>query len=152
MELFGIALGLVFWPTIVIVWLVATRGGRVSRRVRALGFAVFAALPLLGALGLGHYLFVNEPLVKAAGEGDTARVQTLLARGANVNMEGEGGITPLVLAAQGGHREVVVLLLERGARPDTRCDLLGGTPLGIAEKHRHTEVAELLRRAESARR
>lgn len=60
---------------------------------------------------------VVEPqvFVQAAGDGDVATVQNLLAAGAEVNAAGAYGKTALIAAAAGGHIEIVRLLLRHGA-------------------------------------
>lgn len=59
---------------------------------------------------------LNVALLKAAAEGDSARIRSLLDQGANVNTHDKGGRnTPLMKAIR--HPEAVALLLERGADP-----------------------------------
>jgi len=56
-------------------------------------------------------------LQEAAGFGDVASARSYLDAGADINAaEGSTGTTPLMLAAQRGHGEVVRLLLDRGAK------------------------------------
>ena len=61
---------------------------------------------------------MNTQLIRAASKGDAARVESLLARGADVESKDPGGQTPLVHAARGRHRDVLQLLLSRGANPN----------------------------------
>lgn len=56
-----------------------------------------------------------EQLIEAIKAGDVARVQALLAGGANVNATGEGGMAPLMVAAGIGHLQMVKDLLKAGA-------------------------------------
>jgi ankyrin repeat protein len=72
---------------------------------------------------------------------DTARA--LLAAGANVNATQHGGYTPLLQAAAAGKKEVVILLLEHGARRDQRCDQ-GKSAADYARERGHMELVELL--------
>ena len=80
-------------------------------------------------------------------------VQVLLERGAqqdlknvynaeyehNENGSETSGSTPLHLAAAGGHKDVVELLLEKGAEPNQAQDGDGWTPLHIvADNHKDT--------------
>jgi serine/threonine-protein phosphatase 6 regulatory ankyrin repeat subunit B len=108
-------------------------------------------------------------LVNAAGGGDVAIVQALLAKGANVNAKDSYGSTPLTAAAGSGHLEVVALLLRKGAAVDAIGDYrvrgsapsyfgsavqklvlehgavdATGTPLYIAAYEGHPEVVTLL--------
>ncbi len=59
-------------------------------------------------------------LYHAAGKGDVALIDALLARGAEVDRASDAGNTPLMLAAARGHREAVDRLLAAGAAPDHR--------------------------------
>ena len=61
----------------------------------------------------------NTPLMFAARVGDLASARLLLAAGANVNDEDAWGVSVLVLAAYSGFRDVVQLLLDKGADPNS---------------------------------
>jgi len=64
--------------------------------------------------------------------------------GADVNgRRGNGGETPLMIAAQGGSLECVNFLLEKGATPDAKTDS-GFTPLLFAARQQNGLVAEAL--------
>lgn len=54
----------------------------------------------------------------ASAYGQLMSVQLLLKAGAKVDFEGPEGETPLLLAASGGHHDVVRLLLGEGANPN----------------------------------
>jgi ankyrin repeat protein len=56
-----------------------------------------------------------------------AQVQTLIARGARLNARDDWGRTPLHLAAQNGHKEVVEVLVRCGAQVNSE-DRQGQTP------------------------
>eukprot|EP00903_Cladosiphon_okamuranus_P019236 g17689.t1 len=86
------------------------------------------------------------PLAHAILEGSLARVNTLLAAGADVNEHGGedgAGITPLHVAANEGQDAVASLLLEKGADKDA-LDFDGRTPLAWAVDEGHLAVAETL--------
>lgn len=55
------------------------------------------------------------PLIEAAKTGDLAKVQELLDKGQKIDKRNEDKQTALMVAVEGGHPEVVSLLLERGA-------------------------------------
>lgn len=68
----------------------------------------------------------------------------LIAGGADIEAPGEPlGSRPLHLAAIGDHREAARLLIDRGARVDSR-DAQGRTPLAVAATYGNTDVAEEL--------
>lgn len=85
----------------------------------------------------------DVPVHEAAKIGDTAAVQQLLKKGANVNAAGRNGVTPLILASYQGHAEVVRLLLAARAKVNAaRND--GATALWVASQNGHADVVQLL--------
>jgi hypothetical protein len=92
------------------------------------------------------------PLAYAAYAGHNRIVRYLIERGARVNADAEGGVTyvntPLMMAAIQGHLETTVWLLRAGADPRVRV-YLGHTAAELAMKNNHTQIAGLLRCAES---
>ena len=54
-------------------------------------------------------------------------------------------VTPLHMAVASGDKDMVELLISKGAKVNAR-DTSGNTPLDYATKYGYTEVAELLRR------
>lgn len=82
-----------------------------------------------------------------AHTGDIQKARLLLDHGADINLiDDEYCSTPLGYAARWGHREMVALLLERGADPNKA----GGTwarPLAWARKKGQDEIAADLQRA-----
>jgi len=85
----------------------------------------------------------EEKLRLAAAEGNLLRVQTFLGQGISAQVADERGVTPLLLAAKHGHRDVAALLLERGTLVEpTRQD--GVTPLFMAVQEGHRDVVALL--------
>ena len=79
----------------------------------------------------GRGPFDARALLRAAGEGDAARVESLLAAGADVNAAAEGGETALLRAASKGRLQVVRTLLKAGADPNAERED-GFTALGVA--------------------
>jgi len=70
-------------------------------------------------------------------------VRVLLDGGADVNATQHGGYTPLLQAAAAGKKDLVLLLLENGARPDCVCDR-GKSAADYARERGHKELAEIL--------
>ncbi|KAF9623648.1 hypothetical protein IFM89_003680 [Coptis chinensis] len=85
-----------------------------------------------------------------SGEEDfEEEVKRLLNEGMDVNVSAWGpkwqGVTPLHLAAQGGHLKVMDALLERGANIDARTKgACGWTPLHNAAKERNRDAIKFL--------
>jgi ankyrin repeat protein len=59
-----------------------------------------------------RYLF-GPPFFKAAFRGDLATIKKLIESGVDVNMKDKTGKTPLILAAQNGHQDIIELLLSK---------------------------------------
>ena len=90
----------------------------------------------------------ESPLDIAAIVGKPGIVRQLLAAGADVNAAGNPQVsqTPLHLAAAGGYREAVALLLEHGANPNVTAHISrnGATPLMTAAAQGNSESVSLL--------
>ncbi|HKG15591.1 MAG TPA: ankyrin repeat domain-containing protein, partial [Pyrinomonadaceae bacterium] len=82
-------------------------------------------------------------LVSAAGAGDAARVESLLAAGADVNAAHDGGDTALMRAASKGHLQIVGRLIEAGADPNAERDD-GFNALALAVLFGHSDVVRAL--------
>ncbi|TBW43303.1 ankyrin repeat domain-containing protein [Marinobacter halodurans] len=50
--------------------------------------------------------------------GDIEAVKLLVENGINVEQRGEGGLTPLKVADEFGHKEIVSYLIAKGANPE----------------------------------
>jgi ankyrin repeat protein len=87
---------------------------------------------------------VSETLLqKVLREGDMAFAEELIARGADVNVRGEGGNTLLHSVVRKGDKKLTELLLGAGA--DVNAKNPGGTrPLHYAVSEGHKEIATLL--------
>lgn len=89
-------------------------------------------------------LFNNvNAIVAAAGEGDNAEINELIARGTPVNALDTSGRTTLTEAAWNGHVETIKLLLEKGANPAIKKSD-GETAVNLARSRKHAKVVELL--------
>ncbi|MBM3771369.1 MAG: hypothetical protein FJW27_08800 [Acidimicrobiia bacterium] len=67
-------------------------------------------------------------LMWAAAENHTSVVQTLIEAGADVNARSNGGFTPLLFAVRAGKKDVVNLLLAKGANPNDAIPAAGPRP------------------------
>jgi cytochrome c len=81
-------------------------------------------------------------LMIAARAGEFETVKALLASSAETDPKGIA--SPLYFAAQGGHLDIVLILLEHGAEPNAQSNW--GTPLHIAARRGHFDVAKPLLR------
>jgi ankyrin repeat protein len=88
-------------------------------------------------------------LIDAVKTGQKAKVEEALNAGADIHQQDEQGWTPLNWAAGKGNAEIVSLLLDRGADV-FRTGRDQRTPYNIALAAKHTDVARLLKEAESA--
>lgn len=82
----------------------------------------------------------------AARDGDSARLERLIANDPKaVSARDDHRLTPLHWAATNGHKDVMKLLLDRGADPNARTDL-GMTPLLLAKDCRKDLIVFLQKR------
>jgi ankyrin repeat protein len=88
--------------------------------------------------------YYKTPLHEAARDGKLSRVKALVKKYPNaVDTWNDFGRTPLHLAAEYGHNETAVFLLEKGTDIDVRGPR-GDTPLHLAAGNGHTSTVELL--------
>lgn len=93
----------------------------------------------------------DPPLCWVARKNQPKLVDLLVAERAGLEVRHEGGATPLYLACQEGHAEVVRRLLKHGARVDS-ADKDGWLPLHAAGHNGHLACVELLLESHKARR
>ncbi|XP_053169375.1 KN motif and ankyrin repeat domain-containing protein 4 isoform X2 [Hemicordylus capensis] len=72
-------------------------------------------------------------------------VKALLSCGADINLQDDTGLSPLMVACQYSNIEIVKLLLTHPSCDTTLNDKAGNSALSIAVKSAHMEIAELLR-------
>jgi hypothetical protein len=82
---------------------------------------------------------LNDQLIQAARDGDTAAVRQLLDKGANIEAKDKDGETALIVAAWWATTDVVRLLLAKGANIEAK-----NTALIVAAVMGKTEVVKLL--------
>jgi len=127
--------------------LVRTWIGRTSRILNERKLYVLGAIGVVVAIIL---IFLVQPyrhrdklLMEACEKGRTGVVESLLDRGADVNITDVEGRTPLMLAAFRGRTPVMRLLLDRSADPNA-ADNKGYTALMMAAFKGHPAATELL--------
>lgn len=90
-------------------------------------------------------LYDTTPLCNAIIKGDIETVKKFIEYGADVNQTANG-TTPLMLAARYNKVEIIKLLLEKGARIETK-DERGYNALKYAEISKATDAVALLKQA-----
>ena len=83
-------------------------------------------------------------IFNAAEQGNIEAVKKHLADGVGVNKKDKGGYTPLHWAAFRGHKEVVELLIAKGAEVNAKCYEFAATPLDLATIQDYVEIKKLL--------
>ena len=131
----------------------ARRGARVDDLSAAAGLGRLAeARQLLSSADAESR---HRALALAAQLGPADVVRLLLEAGENPNRFNPDGLhshsTPLHQAALAGHREVVELLVEDGARLDVKDAIYQSTPLGWAVHGKQTEIEKFLRTKETTK-
>lgn len=114
-----------------------------DRRVTHLLWPVCVFVLVLVASGLTGCAPRGDDLIRAAADGDSRLVRTLLSRGTDVNSEDENGFTALHHAAGEGYLPVIRLLLSHGAAPNTVADD-GTTPMEAAVDDGNYDVVSAL--------
>lgn len=88
--------------------------------------------------------FAAPPIVRAAQEGSSMEIESLLDQGAKIEeVHAPTGRTALAVASHCGHDYIVKLLIAHGARTDV-VDVTGMAPLHLAAARGHNEVVEHL--------
>jgi outer membrane protein assembly factor BamB len=101
-------------------------------RGRSAARAGVAVLVLTLATSHVHAASPQEELWEASRNGDAKKVESLLAKGADVNARTSFGATALWLATYKERPAVVTLLLKKNADPDVRDTAWAQTPLDLA--------------------
>ena len=90
-----------------------------------------------------------SPITCAAYKGNTEIVKYLHQKGADINTKDTIGVkfTPIHYAAQLGHIDLASYLVTSGANLNLTADMGMGTPLTIATRRNHTEIAKIISNA-----
>ena len=91
----------------------------------------------------GRSLSGETALLTAIGNRDSTWTGFLLQEGADPNLSGRNGETPLIAASRIGFDEAVEKLLARGAKVDAT-NRVGETALIVAVQQRHTPIVKAL--------
>ena len=75
---------------------------------------------------------------------DIAKIQEAIRAGADVNVKNKYGVTPLCIASQNAHAEIVKLLIAAKADVNVADKTDGVTPLYMASQKGHAEIVRLL--------
>lgn len=89
-------------------------------------------------------------MLGAARTGDARLAAQLLDEGANIDVVGEDGYTPLHEAVRANRKEAAALLVERGASLKAR-EKGGLTPFELAREYERQDVITAMRHALSLR-
>jgi len=120
-----------------------------AQGVRKTPVKLMLALPLLAlALALitprvGAASLFGSTLYDAVISGDTTRVESLIAQGADVNHIYPGDGTALIAAARRGDVQMAEMLLQAGAHPNLMTRR-SGAPLQVAARANSLEMVRLL--------
>eukprot|EP00515_Schizochytrium_aggregatum_P009409 CAMPEP_0202077674 /NCGR_PEP_ID=MMETSP0964-20121228/5502_1 /ASSEMBLY_ACC=CAM_ASM_000500 /TAXON_ID=4773 /ORGANISM="Schizochytrium aggregatum, Strain ATCC28209" /LENGTH=237 /DNA_ID=CAMNT_0048644955 /DNA_START=85 /DNA_END=798 /DNA_ORIENTATION=+ len=114
--------------------LAAAKDGDIARIETALERGVPVDAP-------ARWEFSETALMVAAKWGHTRCVEFLIANRAELDMRDDSGETALYKAAEWGRLETAMALVHRGANLDKACKRTKTTPLMIAAKLGHTDVA-----------
>ncbi len=83
--------------------------------------------------------------------GDYDAVKTLIERGEDVNQKSTG-LTPLMFAARHNQPEIAKLLIDSGAKLNSRSEREGMTALQLAERYKASEAYEVIKKATEEKR
>ena len=110
---------------------------------------VLVAGILLAVFSQSHYMFVQEPMVDAARDGDINTVNRLINSGADVNGEAddEGTGTALIGASAEGHADVVRLLIRRGADVNKSARYFGKNETPLQAAAGYPKIVAILKKA-----
>ena len=89
---------------------------------------------------------LNKELFHAIAQNQPTKVQLLLEKGANVNVQDARSWTPLMYASEIGNLDLVKLLLNAGAKVHIKEERFGWSALDIAHFQDHQAVEDLIRK------
>jgi outer membrane protein assembly factor BamB len=100
----------------------------------------FSLVPSSSCLAQSDANALADRLRDAARNGDVEGVRAALDARAEINAASDYGVTALSLASDHGHENVVAILLEKGADPNTKDRFYKVSPLGWAVSRSHVGI------------
>ncbi len=111
----------------------------------SVSFALTTSHPPLDAIETTAISNVNS-FCKLIQMGDYDAVRALIRQGEDVN-EKSTGLTPLMFAARHNQPEIAQLLIDSGAKLNSRSEKDGMTALEMAERYKATDTYEVIQKA-----
>ncbi|NEZ03425.1 ankyrin repeat domain-containing protein [Wenzhouxiangella sp. XN201] len=118
-----------------------------QRKKTAVSMLIGLVMVGIAAWLASGYFSISGPdrqLLSAARSGDLGELYSALENGANPNVIGPNGRTPLHLAAWHGQRSAARALLSSGANPNQTDDETGETPLHTAVRANQPDMVVIL--------
>ena len=112
-------------------------------------FALTPSNPPLETVETKSITNVNS-FCKLIQSGDYDTVKAMIQQGEDVNKKSTG-LTPLMFAARHNQPEIAQLLIDNGAKLNSRSDKGGMTALEMAEKYKATDTYEVIQKAEETK-
>ena len=82
----------------------------------------------------------ETPLITALNNKSVECAESMVKLGCDIHLRNKGDLSPLMLAAKIGNKKLFELLLNKGAKINDK-NILGETPLSLAQSHHHDELS-----------
>lgn len=112
-------------------------------------FALTSSYPLLEDSKVTLITNVNS-FCKLIQLGDYDAVRALIQQGEDVNKKSTG-LTPLMFAARHNQPEIAQLLIDNGAKLNSRSEKEGMTALEMAERYKATDTFKVIEKASESK-
>ena len=112
-------------------------------------FALTSTQPPVEVSEVSSITNVNS-FCKLIQMGDYDAVRSLIQQGEDVNKKSTG-LTPLMFAARHNQPEIAQLLIDNGAKLNSRSDKGGMTALEMAERYKAVDTYEVIQKAAEAK-
>lgn len=114
-----------------------------------LSFAIIYAIPVAHQPVENEFVSISanvNSFCKLIQLGDYDAVKALVAQGEDVNAKSTG-LTPLMFAARHNQAEIAELLIDNGAKLNSRSEKGGMTALEMAEQYKATDAYDVIKEA-----